>query len=548
MPPFFLKGERLAVVRSGDMGVGQEETYLEQIPKHGGTLVTAAVAAPDIAAWTVSSSPQLRLVVGDQPTIGRIALGLGVQEVVLAAHIGKGALRIISHRWLQSCLRERALVNDAGFQLVLGGAGSVRAVLREVEGTAAAGVTDAHPRAVGDVAGRVPSDGAVPPSKRARAVDFAAVGRSGAGGLSAAGIAAAARAAVSGAGAVGGAAAAAGAGTAAAAPASALAASPAAASTDASAWRGAAYFQPANRLFSWGELTLAQRFSGTQLVPAFEGLTRLVLPPRAPGRGLARILSYNVHGITSERARGLATVLASFDVVALQETLRPHAVVHALLSPLGFVVFTHARARASSTFGVALALRDTLAKGAAVTHRDFVSLNPPITAAMTAALNVHRSLTVDVPRLGGTIVVFHRPAGIGTSSKKWMMTFLAHVRALVGNGRRVMLYGDLNAMPARMRNDSEGTTELHPSQALRALGMRDATEGTSEFHHPSHFPRPRTYDFQRLDYILLCPRAAAALVPCSGRVLSVGAPWDDHVPIEATLHLPEPGGSGDGGY
>ena len=548
----FLADARLAVVRSGDMGLGQETTYIAQIRACGGELVSSADAAAVVsfssasapssvaastssssssssssAARSVSSPPQLRLVVGDAPTLSRVAAALGVQEGLLAARVGAGALRVVSHRWLQSCLEKSALVDDARFHVVLGGAGGgcARAAQPEAEGGGAAGGSGAHPGASGVASNRRASSdvAAVSPSKRARAAGSAAAGGGGAGGLSAAGIAAMARAAASGVGAVRGTAAA-------AAPATTSATSSVAAPLDASAWRGAAYRQPAVRFRGGGELTPAQRYSGTELVPTFEGLTRLVLPPRAPGRGLARILSYNVHGVESKHARGLASVLASFDVVALQETLRPHAVVHALLSPLGFDVFTHARARASSTFGVALALRGALAEGAAVTHRDFVPLG-------AAAPEAHRSLTVEVPRLGGTVVVFHRPYG-DAEAEEWLLAFVAHVRALVRAGRRVMLCGDLNATPE----------QDHDAWALRALGMRDATEGTAELHHPSHFPASRAYDFQRLDYILLCPRAATALVPCSGRVLSVGAPWGDHVPVEATLRLPDGSAEGGGGY
>lgn len=92
--------------------------------------------------------------------------------------------------------------------------------------------------------------------------------------------------------------------------------------------------------------------------------------------------------------------------------------------------------------------------------------------------------------------------------------------------------GDLNASPGETLNH-------HLWEALKPLALRDATAGTTEYDRFTHFPAKKSgYAHQRLDYLLLDATLQARLVPCSGRVLSVGAPEGDHVPVFAALRVP----------
>ena len=99
---------------------------------------------------------------------------------------------------------------------------------------------------------------------------------------------------------------------------------------------------------------------------------------------------------------------------------------------------------------------------------------------------------------------------------------------------RVVVCGDFNCDPAKDRAPESGHRAF---DSLHSRGFVDALAGTHEGAWPTHFPSSTSYGFERIDLIFVSAALRACVVPYSGRVLSEGAPWGDHVPVEVTLAI-----------
>ena len=160
---------------------------------------------------------------------------------------------------------------------------------------------------------------------------------------------------------------------------------------------------------------------------------------------------------------------------------------------------------------------------------------------MTSHEVASRVITVLLPAAGLTLVCVHRPyvaPNFNGSLKRsnairaWPAALAAHLQLLsaLPGALPLAVMGDLNAQPLEKRNH-------HLWDVLAPAALRDATAGTTEQAQYTQFPAG-VHAFQRLDYVLLDPALQARLVRCSGRVLSVGAPAGDHVPVFAALRAP----------
>ena len=279
-----------------------------------------------------------------------------------------------------------------------------------------------------------------------------------------------------------------------------------------------------------------ERYKNTQLCPPPssdnpEGTwTATVIPDRFPKGGSLRLVTFNINGLLSKlrfEERYWNDTFGYFDILGLQELRASESAVRENLRLGGsHVFFIHAREKENAgMYGVAVLLKQPFAAGAHITHKDFLPPEPCQGSVMQC-----RSITVRVPKLKLVIVCVHREYGDGGA---WNKSFLAHVSTLLQSGSdwHVVVLGDLNCWPGE--KSEAGDTIL---EGAAKLGFLDCTHGTSEWLQPSHFPAAR-FSFRRLDYILLSQglRDSGALVPGSGRVLSKGACWGDHVPVECTL-------------
>jgi exonuclease III len=314
---------------------------------------------------------------------------------------------------------------------------------------------------------------------------------------------------------------------------------------DASAFRGAVRRPNTARACSG-----ALRYADTALCPKAEGWGALLVPQREPavrGSSGLRLYTHNVCGIR-KRTEGdggqeLGRLLRKFDIVALQELKADEAASLGALqaatqSSSGGPRFeTYIHAGAGGACGVAILLRASIAVGAEVTHRDFLPVSAAAGAAGAAARQ-YRALTVAVPQCNLALVCVHRVLYESEGGPAWNAAFLAHVRALCEGGRHVVVLGDLNCWPGEVYGEAREGSVVAALQQHEQVFL-DCTHGTSEERQPTHFPArgpEGQFGFQRIDYILL-PRALRqqCLVAGSGRVLSVRAPWGDHVPVECHL-------------
>lgn len=268
------------------------------------------------------------------------------------------------------------------------------------------------------------------------------------------------------------------------------------------------------------------RYRNTQLTDTWFGN---VIPDRSPKVGSLRLVTFNINGLRGKLIKEQVywiKFFRDFDILGLQELKASEPEARESLERLwGYEFFIHARD--GGRYGVAVLLKSSIAGGARLTHKDFILLDRFVHGSETLC----RSITVSVPALQLVIVCVHRKYGDGGA---WNKKFLAHVESLLqeGKGRHVVVMGDLNCWPGE--GSAAGVDIL---VGMEELGLLDCTHATSEWLQPSHFPASK-YSFHRLDYILLSQslRGSSALVPGSGRVLSNGACWGDHVPVECTLY------------
>lgn len=309
------------------------------------------------------------------------------------------------------------------------------------------------------------------------------------------------------------------------------------------------------------------------VVPELAELQQLLIAAGCAGSDLIRLLTFNARSFRKLRDKspsGLARLLDAADIFAIQETQLTNADTkdcirslmqryHSECKTLGmpsevtdFEVFSNGKCglRAQET-GVAVLVRRRWAAGARVERLDLPIPDLPAPAlpaaaaasasAPLAAEATTRAITVHVPAAGLTVVCVHRPyvaKGQAVTERRkaayraWPNALVSHVQQLraVRGALPVTVMGDLNAPPGE-------ALDHHVWAKLAPLGLLDATAGTTEFAERSQFPEGG-YPFTRLDYVLLDRALQERLVRCSGRVLSVGAPAGDHVPVFAALRAP----------
>lgn len=283
-----------------------------------------------------------------------------------------------------------------------------------------------------------------------------------------------------------------------------------------------------------------RRGRGNMLVKHALGISRIAWPEKKPGE--LWLCSYNVRSFKPLVSRGgFDNLFGLCDVVALQETHATTSELSAMVKRVthgsGFTVFANGNP-AVKTRGVALCVKGGLASGATITHVDFAPAGGA--ASVVPAAVAYNAMTIRLPAAGMHVVVVHRPYECKSDPpaiKAWMLAFLAHLEALqrAPGALPVAVMGDLNT----------DTTEFAPRDgapegvwaSLAPFDLADATAGTTEYAHPSHFPDTSKFRYQRLDYLMLSAPLRGRLVGGSARVLNEGAPEGDHVPVVAALRL-----------
>jgi exonuclease III len=297
------------------------------------------------------------------------------------------------------------------------------------------------------------------------------------------------------------------------------------------------------------------RFNDSETVSPKRGFALLVVPLRAP-QPVLRIVTLNINGLETKAGRcpdAFQLFVSSFDIIVLQEIrgkrgmenpqdrhlrLSKYFPRHVLLMNAG-----------GSNVGVGIAVHNALQDGVRITHCDFVPVSTLPSASVhnfnptapdgDAASGFGRSITAYIPAAGISVLCVHAPFITSKLQsvmvQKWHDDACGAIAELTLAKLDFCVAGDFNVRPS----GSDGLPcTLISSEACRSL--REATAGTTELLQPSHFSNLAEYvpNFLRIDYILLSPGAYSRLVPLSGRVLSVGAPHGDHVPVECSLSLP----------
>jgi len=257
---------------------------------------------------------------------------------------------------------------------------------------------------------------------------------------------------------------------------------------------------------------------------------QLLLPPRPPaaaGAVIFRVGMYNVGGINPKLDRGLAELLAQFDVCGLHELKVPTeglAQLDAALAPAALVA-------ASCSYSRAQGAQRGVSSGkigwgvGAVARRGVLRRDAALQLDLADSEHVGRVLTLRLAAPSScTLIVAHSWAN---GDRIWDEALLAHVRAVLRETPRVLLLIDLNRPIYSPLNPPSAL------QALREAGLVDAADGTAAALSPTYYggERETWHGVCKIDFILVSAAMKQHVVPGSQHALRRGAMAGDHVPV-----------------